>query len=122
MKFCWTTITVSDMDKSLAFYQDIIGLKLIRRLKPNEDMEIAFLGEGETQVELIFNEKSKEINFGKDISLGFIVESTSQFSEYLNSKGIMIHSGPFQPNPFIRFIYVQDPDGLKIQFVENIAQ
>jgi len=110
------------MDRSLAFYQEIIGLKLIQRIKPNEEMEIAFLGEGETQVELIFNEKSKDIKFGKDISLGFIVDSISQITEYLKSKGIKIHSGPFQPNPYIQFIFVQDPDGLKIQFVENISQ
>lgn len=42
--------------------------------------------------------------------------------EYLNTKEIKLHSGPFQPDPSIRFIYIQDPDGLLIQLVENIAQ
>lgn len=121
MKFCWTTINVKNMDRSLSFYQDIIGLKINRRVNPTPDMELAFLGEGETQIELVAQAKDKEINIGQDISLGFVVQSTSQFTEFLNSKGIPIHSGPFQPNPFIRFMYVQDPDGLKIQFVENIA-
>jgi lactoylglutathione lyase len=39
---------------------------------------------------------------------------------FMKENGIAIHSGPFQPNPGIRFFYVLDPNGLKIQFVENI--
>ena len=37
----------------------------------------------------------------------------------MKEKGIPIHSGPFQPNPHARFFFVLDPNGLKIQFVEN---
>jgi len=120
MKFCWTTISVSDIDKSIKFYQEIIGLKLTRRIEPNEEMDIAFLGEGDTQIELVFNKQNAAPGFGTDISLGFIIDSTDRFIEELKTKGISIHSGPFQPNPHIRFFYIQDPDGLKIQFVENI--
>jgi lactoylglutathione lyase len=122
MKFCWTTIKVRDIKKSLSFYQEVIGLKLNKSIKPNEEMEIAFLGDGDTQVELIYYKNNSEINFGKDISLGFEVESTDKFTEFLNTRGIKIHSGPFQPNPSIRFIYIQDPDGLMIQLVENITR
>ncbi len=122
MKFCWTTINVSDMAKSLSFYQEIIGLELNKRFKPDSEMEIAFLGKGETQIELICNEKNTDILYGKDISLGFVIESTSLFTDFLTSRGVTLHSGPFQPNPHIRFIYIQDPDGLKIQLVENIKE
>ncbi len=85
-------------------------------------MELAFLGGGDTQVELISNKKSKEIAYGKDISMGFETDSLDKLMEHLASNNIKIHSGPFQPNQFIRFFYVQDPDGLKIQFVENIKK
>ena len=53
MKFCWTTINVTSMEESLAFYQEIVGLPLMRRFPAGPGMEIAFLGDGETQVELI---------------------------------------------------------------------
>jgi len=39
----------------------------------------------------------------------------------LKEKGIDIHSGPFQPNPDIKFFYLLDPNGLKVQLVENIV-
>lgn len=42
--------------------------------------------------------------------------------DFLKDKGIEIQAGPFQPNPYIKFIYILDPNGLKIQFVENIIQ
>lgn len=120
MKFCWTTITVSNLEKSLAFYQDILGLEISRRMKPSAELEIAFLGSGETQVELICYAGNTDVSFGKDISLGFVVESIDDFTRMIATRGIPVHSGPFQPNPFVKFIYIQDPDGLKIQLVENV--
>lgn len=120
MKFCWTTINVTDMEKSLGFYQDIVGLELQRRFKPAPHMEIAFLGTGETQVELIYNAGGADADYGAGISLGFEVDSLDIFLPLLDAKGIPVHEGPFQPNPSIRFLYVLDPDGLKIQFLENL--
>jgi len=61
MKFCWTTIHVKDMDKSLAFYQEIVGLPLVRRAQASPEMELAFLGSGETQVELICDGKPQAV-------------------------------------------------------------
>jgi lactoylglutathione lyase len=120
MRFCWVTIHVKNLSESVQFYQNIIGLDVIKRMNPNPEMEIVFLGSGETQIELIWNAKSEETNYGNDISLGFEVESVDKMIDILKEKNILILSGPFQPNPTIRFIYIQDPDGLKIQFVENI--
>ena len=34
MKFCWVTINVRDLEKSLHFYQEIIGLNIHKRMKP----------------------------------------------------------------------------------------
>jgi len=122
MKFCWVTINVKDMERSLSFYQDLLGLEIKRKMNPSPDMEIIFLGSGETQVELICNKKAGDIVAGQDISLGFEVESLDKFSEVLKARNIPIHSGPFQPNPHIKFLYILDPDGVKIQLVENIKQ
>lgn len=120
MNFCWVTLSVRDMEESLQFYQDIIGLTIDRRIKPNPDMEIIFLGSGETKVELIYNKNADNISFGKDISIGFVVDSVDKIIEILEHKNIPIHSGPFQPNPGIKFVYILDPNGVKIQLVENI--
>lgn len=119
MKFCWCTISVNDMEESLKFYQEIVGLKQNRRYPAGPDVEIAFLGEDETQVELISYGKGK-VQMSEDISLGFIVESADQTMEFLKQKGIDIVGGPFKPNPHVQFFFIKDPNGVKIQFVEQI--
>lgn len=122
MKFCWITINVKDMEGSLKFYQDIVGLKINRRMKPMATTEIVFLGsEGtNTEVELIRNEKNDNPQYGKDISMGFVVESIDKTIASLKEKGITNMEGPFQPGPSVKFIYITDPNGCRIQFVENL--
>jgi lactoylglutathione lyase len=106
------------MEESLHFYKEIVGLKENRRFPAGPGVEISFLGEGSTQIELIHDEKLKEINLGEDISWGFQVESVDAMMTSVREKGIEVHSGPFQPNPHTRYFFVKDPNGLKIQFVE----
>lgn len=120
MKFCWCTITVADMQESLKFYQEIVGLSINRRFVTGPGMEIAFLGDGETKIELISNPNHKAINNIEDISLGFEVESVDEMIKLIKEKGLEVHSGPFQPNPHVRFFFVKDPNGISIQFVENM--
>ena len=55
---------------------------------------------------------------GRQIYLGFTVDSLADTIEHLKSNQVKIHSGPFQPSPDVRFIYVLDPNGLKVQFAQ----
>ena len=118
MKFVWVTINVKDFKESLEFYQDIIGLKLDRTINPMPGTDIAFLGNGSTEVEIICDADNSNAQYGKDISLGFGVENLDAEIEILKEKGVSNIMGPFQPNPMVKFIYIMDPNGLKIQLVE----
>jgi lactoylglutathione lyase len=120
MKFCWTTINVADFDKSLEFYTKVVGLPVARTMTANPRMKLAFLGDGETKLELIYDEAATKKGFGEGISVGFEVESVDAFMGVLRSRGVPIASGPHQPSPMIKFFYLVDPDGLRVQFVENI--
>ena len=119
MKFCWSTLTVKDLDASLDFYQNIIGLDLNRRFSAGPDTEIAFLGNAETKIELICNKGNQAINAGEDISWGFETESLDRVIALLSEKSIAF-TGPFQPGPQVRFVYIKDPNGMKIQLVQNL--
>lgn len=119
MKFCWSTLIVKDMEESLKFYKEVVGLKENRRFQAGPGIEIVFLGVGETEIELMTSPQKKEVNMGTDISLGFEVDSVDHKMAELKEKGLTI-SGPFSPNPHVKFFYVMDPNGLKIQFVENM--
>ena len=120
MKFCWCTITVNNMEESLKFYQEIVGLSIKRNFKAGPEVEIYFLGDGETEVELIYNPNQKVPSHLEGISLGFEVESVDDMIDYIKEKGLKVESGPIQPNPHVKFFFVKDPNGLSIQFVENM--
>lgn len=120
MKFLWTTILVNNMDESLKFYEEIVGLKMTERFQAGPGMEISFLGEGETKVELIYNEKFKKLDAGNRVTLGFKVESLEEKINFIKEKGIKIITGPIEPNPSIKYFIIKDPDGVKIQFAQQL--
>ncbi|MEL7647472.1 MAG: VOC family protein [Sedimentibacter sp.] len=120
MKFLWTTILVKDMEESLKFYQEVVGLKLADRFNAGPGMEICFLGEGETKLELIFSEKFKDIEPGSAVTLGFKVESLDEAQKIVRENEIEIKTGPMQPNSHLRYFIILDPNGVKVQFAEQM--
>lgn len=120
MKFCWVTLTVADIDRSLDFYQKVLGLTVTRAFESAPGRRIRFLESGTgTQVELIQDPQTIAPQHTKDISLGFGVANLDEFIQSLSDRGHSLHSGPFQPHPSTRFAYLLDPDGVRIQLVEE---
>ena len=119
MKFCWSTLRVKNLEESLKFYRDIVGLEVVNRFG-GHGVEIAFLGSGDTKIELLCDGEGKDTNVGSDISWGFDVGSLDKALALVKEKGIAIESGPIQPNPHVRFFFIKDPNGMNIQLVENI--
>lgn len=104
----------------MKFYQDIVGLPVVRRFSAGPGIEICFLGEGETQVELMSSPNFQENRNLSGISIGFVVDSVEWMINFVKEKGLVVESGPLQPNPHVKFFFVRDPNGVSVQFVENI--
>jgi lactoylglutathione lyase len=121
MKLSWVTLTVKDIEASIRFYTEVVGLTVDSRRPAGPQVELAFLGDGETKVELVCNQAISKFDMGQNISLGFEVDSVDETMTAFKAKGIAIHSGPFQPAPYIRFFFITDPDGLKIQLIEHLS-
>lgn len=119
MKNLWTTIAVSNLEASLVFYTEVLKLPIDRQMKTPNGIEIIFLGEGETKFELIYNPHQGTVTYGTGVSTGFEVQSVEAMMTQFEEMG-MTFEGPFEPAPFIKFIYVKDPDGYKIQLVEHL--
>lgn len=120
MKFLWTTIYVNNLDESIAFYSNLVGLKLLRRFPAGPGMEIAFMGNGindETQVELIADAKKSKVDFSEFISIGFAVDSMEAMLNVVKSKNILVHEGPIE-TPGANFFNIKDPNGLNVQFFQ----
>ena len=121
MKLLWTTIHVTNLDESIAFYSDLAGLQVQSRFPAGPGMEIAFMGNGtesETLIELLADSKEGTTDIGESISVGFAVESADAMLEKVNSKNIPVHSGPFE-TPGFKFFCIKDPNGLSVQFFQQ---
>ncbi len=120
MEFCFSTLFVKDMEESVRFYQEIIGFPVSRRFNPSPDVEIVFLGEKGTQIELIQDKEKDVVEIGPDISWAFTVDLLEEAYQSMKDKGVTILSAIIQPSSHVKFFYIQDPNGMKIQLVENL--
>lgn len=116
MQFLWCSLYVRDIDASIRFYEQIVGLPVVRRFG-EPGAQLAFLGEGETKLELI--QGKNEPGKGGGISIGFKVENLEEKIAFIQAHGLCVHSGPFAPSPRTRFFFIADPDGVLVQFVEQ---
>ena len=114
MKFNHVTLFVTDIEKSLSFYNGVLGLAIVRRI-PGPTGPV-FLGiEGEPLVELIGGQE-KPVFSG--FSVGFGVDSLDEATKKMEDAGYKKLRGPISPNPSVKFSFFPDPDGAEIQLVE----
>lgn len=119
MKFIFATVHVKDLEESIRFYENVIGLKLVRKFPGGPNVEIAFLADGPAELELICDKAAKPERYGAHPSLGFAVDDLDAAMDEMKEKGVAIVAGPIQPNPKTRFFFIQDPDGLSLEIIEQ---
>ncbi|EEL50114.1 MULTISPECIES: VOC family protein [Bacillus cereus group] len=118
-------IMVADLETSISFYEEIVGLKLIKRMgHPNPNLKLAFLGvEGaqETILELIEGYNPSLPAEGKVHHICFKVDSLEDEIERLKKlKVTFLLSDEIETLPDgTRYIFFAGPDGEWIEFFET---
>lgn len=120
MKYVWTTIYVKNLDASIKFYEDVVGLELEGRFPAGPGMEIGFLkSQGtDTKVELIQEDAFKGRKEATGISMGFLTDDIERKREELYGNGYD-PTDIIKPNPQTQFFFIEDPDGINVQFVQE---
>ena len=119
-------LRVRDLDRSLHFYCDLLGMKLLRRKDfPGGKFTLAFVGygdESETAVlELTHNWDGRDYELGTafgHIALG--VPQIQQLCDSLRAQAVAIarEPGPMQHGTTV-IAFLEDPDGYKIELIEE---
>ncbi|WP_245662915.1 lactoylglutathione lyase [Endozoicomonas arenosclerae] len=126
MRLLHTMLRVGDLDRSIAFYTDVLGMKLLRK-HDNEQYEytLAFVGYAdETEqavIELTYNWGTKEYDLGTGfghIAIGFDDIYATCEAIRANSGNITREPGPVKGGT-TEIAFVEDPDGYKIEMIQN---
>lgn len=115
-------IVASDFERSLAFYQDILGFRLVERMPLPEGplKEIAYLQLGDGVIELMHFENPASAPARMSIgyrAMALEVESMEAAIAELREKGVAVTWGPMDLGGSIR-AEITDPDGLAIELRE----
>ncbi len=129
MRLLHTMIRVRDLEVSLRFYCDLLGMRLLRRKDfPGGRFTLAFVGFGDekdhTAIELTHNwdkNRDEDYNLGDAFGhLAFAVEDIHATCERLRDAGASItrEPGPMQHGTTV-IAFLQDPDGFAIELIER---
>lgn len=120
MNFCWCTIATQDMERSIKFYTETVGLAITSRFSPRPGMEIVFLDDQKgNQIELIKLADRPAPLSREGLTIGFEVTSLDDTLALVALKGIPVTEGPYI-TPKVKYFFVKDPDGVGVQFVEKL--
>jgi lactoylglutathione lyase len=125
MKYIHTCYRVLDLDRSLDFYTNKLGLTLTRKIPIGEEATNAFLavpGDPEARLELTLNHDREEpYSLGEGYShVAFAVEDLDDLAERLEEAGgVDFESKPHSIDSGTRIFFVRDPDGYRIEFIER---
>jgi len=124
MKITLFTIRVTNLEESLKFYQEILGMKVVNEIKPNENLHIVFLqGEGEVQLELIEDKTITILDrIGSIVSIGIYVESIETMAAFLREKKVPLKRGPLTMPNGTKLLFISDPNGVEIEFIQDKAR
>ena len=123
-KFLHTRMRVSDMEQTVAFYTNVLGLEVLERKVSPRGSHLAFLKvpNSEELIELTSFPPSGPVRVQEDlVHLAFQVESLDDTIASLHAKGVKVTDGPTQTSSGSRFIFIDAPDGYEVELIERPA-
>jgi lactoylglutathione lyase len=124
MRLLHTMIRVGDLDRSIAFYTEVLGMRLLRRNDyPQGKFTLAFVGYGDEDnnavIELTYNWGVERYDLGKGFGhLAIEVDDVYRAAEEIRNHGgkILREPGPMNAGTTV-IAFVEDPDGYAIELI-----
>ena len=126
MRILHTMLRVGDMERSVKFYTDVLGMKLLRTTdRPEQKYSLAFVGydteDRSAVIELTYNHGTDRYDLGT--AYGHIALETNDVArlcEEVRGKGgkVTREAGPVKGGTTV-IAFVEDPDGYKIELIQK---
>jgi lactoylglutathione lyase len=119
MKYLHTMVRVTDIDASLKFYCDGLGLQEVKRNESEKGrFTLIFLcapGDEDAKVELTYNWDPEEYTGGRNFGhLAYRVEDIYALCQHLSDMGVVINRPPRDGH----MAFVRSPDGISIELIQ----
>jgi lactoylglutathione lyase len=120
-KLLHTRYRVNDLERTVRFYRDILGLEESRRHKSPRGSELVFFrapGSAE-EIEICFLPGSEPVQVQPDLThLAFAVDSLDEFAKHLAAHGLKYSDGP-TPTASGAIAFVDAPEGYEIELIQK---
>jgi lactoylglutathione lyase len=121
-----TMLRVGDLDRAIAFYTDVLGMKVLRTTdRPEQKYRLAFVGYGDESsgavLELTYNYGVGSYDLGGGYGhIAIEVPDAAAACAAVRAKGgnVTRDAGPVKGGTTV-IAFVQDPDGYKIELIES---
>jgi lactoylglutathione lyase len=113
---------VSDMERTIRFYTDVLGLEVLQQKTSPRGSQLAFLKvpNSDELIELCSFPASGPVTVQEDlVHLAFQVQNLDETIAHLEAKQIKITDGPTATSSGSRFIFIDAPDGYEVELIER---
>ena len=121
-KLLHTRYRLNDLEKTVRFYKDVLGLEEVRRHKSPRGSELVFMKAPESQelIELCYFPNSGPVQVQPDLThLAFEVDSLDEFGKHLESLGLKYSDGPTLKPDGSGFAFIDAPEGYEIELMQR---
>src|SRR5215208_5531721 len=121
-KLLHTRYRLNDLEGSVRFYKEVLGLEEVRRHKSSRGSELAFLKApgSEELIELCSFPNSGPVQVQPDLThLAFEVGSLEEFGKHLASHGLRYSDGPTMKEDGGGFAFIDAPEGYEIELIQR---
>ncbi|MDR3377993.1 MAG: VOC family protein [Verrucomicrobiae bacterium] len=121
-KLLHTRYRVNDLERTVKFYRDVLGLAEVRRHKSPRGSELVFLrapGSAE-EIEITYFPAGGPVQVQPDLThLAFEVDSLDEFAKQLAQHGLKFSDGPTTSSSGTTFAFVDAPEGYEVELIEK---
>jgi lactoylglutathione lyase len=121
-KLLHTRYRVSDLERTVRFYKDVLGLEELRRHKSPRGSELVFLKapQSDEQIELCCFPASGPVQVQPDLThLAFEVDNLDDFGRHLAKQGLKFSDGPTASSTGAVFAFIDAPEGYEIELIQR---
>lgn len=123
-KLLHTRYRVADLERTVAFYKDVLGLQETRRHTSGRGSQLVFLKapESDEEIELCKFDESGPVMVGPDLThLAFEVDNLEKFASEAEAKGYPLSDGPHKTSGGSSIAFIDAPEGYEIELIQRGA-